>query len=79
MEGRRQCLKAGVLFFLFSKAILAGHRMLVPGLVRTRPRSLSVAKNKGMYQMANLIFIPPEVSESPLHRIEFGRCSHGKA
>ena len=79
MEGRRQCLKAGVLFFLFSKAILAGHRMLVPSLVQIRPRSLSVAENKGMYQMANLIFIPPEVSESPLHRIEFGRCSHGKA
>ena len=53
--------------------------MLVPGPVRIHPHSLSVAKNKEMYQMENLIFISPEVSESLLHHTEFGRCSHGKA
>ena len=31
--------------FLFSKAIPADHRMLVPGLVQIHPRSLSVAEN----------------------------------
>ena len=36
---RQKCL------FLVSKAIPAGHRMLVPGLVRIHPRSLSVAEN----------------------------------
>ena len=75
-EWRRQC-RTVVFLFLLSKAIPAGHTMLVQGLVRIHPHSLLVAKRIKM--RLNHIFIPPGVLESPLPRTEFGRCSHGTA